>query len=453
MAKKAKLKYNGQYISPATEGRCVTMEDGSTAENAIKDLKNSSLKDGAVTYAKLNSQVAYLESILNPDAAAPTSLGVIDQPSSGELEFEQAGVSALRYYKIKAKNTNGGSSFYSAVAAGGYALNGQIVQQKQSAMMDLTDFQIVFTNENDQEPEYVFQTRNGVDNLVITFNGTDEPDFDLEVFEYAENAEKQVAKYPILYLLEENIPDGIIVKKMISSELLAELAGGGEADKLRTPRAIGGVSFDGTADIKHYASCGTAGGTAAKTVAITGFQLVSGAKIAVKFTYGLAAGSNTLNVSGTGAKQIRYKGGNLKKPVKNNTVLILTYNGSSWDIAGDLVAEERTDAVLFEGELVSGSQSVDSFLNYDAVEFFCLTTAGEATPCPFTVKFSVQEMYENEFVVSHVNGDGYLCSAKLLYTGSASSLSVSDNKTIDLSSGSTLPVNGIKIYKIVGYKA
>lgn len=116
--------------------------------------------------------------------------------------------------------------------------------------------------------------------------------------------------------------------------------------------------------------------------------------------------------------------------------------------------KELKNKVIFEGELESGTQYVDSFLNYDAVELFCVTTAGEVAPSPFSVRFSVQELYEKEFYVSHVNGFGHLCSAKLLYSGSGGALSVSENKAVDLLSGTTLPVSsGIRIYKIIGYKS
>lgn len=56
----------------------------------------------------------------------------------------------------------------------------------------------------------------------------------------------------------------------------------GTATKLATARTIDGVDFNGSAAITHYGSCSTAAATAAKTVAITGFKLVTGA---VAFVY------------------------------------------------------------------------------------------------------------------------------------------------------------------------
>ena len=82
----------------------------------------------------------------------------------------------------------------------------------------------------------------------------------------------------------------------------------GSATKLATARTIDGVSFNGSANITHYGTCSTAAATAAKTVAITGFTLATGARVLVKFTVTNTASSPTLNVNSTGAKNIMYRG-------------------------------------------------------------------------------------------------------------------------------------------------
>lgn len=57
-----------------------------------------------------------------------------------------------------------------------------------------------------------------------------------------------------------------------------------------------------------YGECGTAAGTAAKTVTIDNFSLETGAAILVKFTNKNSASSPTLNVNSTGAKAIKIYG-------------------------------------------------------------------------------------------------------------------------------------------------
>lgn len=60
----------------------------------------------------------------------------------------------------------------------------------------------------------------------------------------------------------------------------------------------------------YFCTCATAAATAAKVVACTDFkQLVVGAIIGVRFTYTNTASNVTLNVNGTGAKQVRYNTG------------------------------------------------------------------------------------------------------------------------------------------------
>lgn len=225
------------------------------------------------------------------------------------------------------------------------------------------------------------------------------------------------------------------------------------ATKLETPRCIGGVEFSGEADISHHGTCGTAAGTSAKVVTIQGFRLIPNACITVRFTYGISAGSSTLNVSGTGAKAINYKGSTLKKAVKSGTILTLVYNGTSWQIVGDLSAEEDRETTLFTGEFNTGSLTNLSLLDYTKIHIRGVTTAGESAPCPFVTEINVSEMYEKEFCLCQVNAAGYLCSAKLLYTGSGGTLTLSNNKAVDLSNGGEISgVTGINICELTGVK-
>ena len=53
-----------------------------------------------------------------------------------------------------------------------------------------------------------------------------------------------------------------------------------------------------------YGVCGTAASTVAKTVEMTGFTLITGATIFVKFTNANSAANPTLNVNSTGAKAL-----------------------------------------------------------------------------------------------------------------------------------------------------
>lgn len=90
----------------------------------------------------------------------------------------------------------------------------------------------------------------------------------------------------------------------------------------------------------NYATCATAAGTAAKAVTISGFTLTTGIHVFVKFTVTntAAVASLTLNVSGTGAKAMKYRGGNLPAvgTLSASRVYEFIYDGTNWELVGDL---------------------------------------------------------------------------------------------------------------------
>lgn len=86
----------------------------------------------------------------------------------------------------------------------------------------------------------------------------------------------------------------------------------------------------------NYGTCATAAGTAAKVVTCTGFVLVAGARISVKFTNGsTSTGTMQLNVNGTGVKNCGiyvYNGSwvNCANRCNKNEVLEFVYDGTYW---------------------------------------------------------------------------------------------------------------------------
>lgn len=109
------------------------------------------------------------------------------------------------------------------------------------------------------------------------------------------------------------------------------------ANKLSTARAIDGVKFDGTADISHYGTCDTVASTAAKTVSLSNYSLVTGSRIIVKFTVTNTAANPTLNVNNTGAKPIVYRGSAISAGyLAANRVYEFVYDGTNWNLMGDL---------------------------------------------------------------------------------------------------------------------
>ena len=77
----------------------------------------------------------------------------------------------------------------------------------------------------------------------------------------------------------------------------------------------------------RYGTCATAAATAAKVVTLSGFTLVTGATIHVKFTNSNTVANPTLNVNSTGAKSI----------MRYGTTAASTSPDTSW-LAGAVVS-------------------------------------------------------------------------------------------------------------------
>ena len=175
-----------------------------------------------------------------------------------------------------------------------------------------------------------------VDDFNGNFDKIDEALKNLEgnVEDFNGNFDKIDAALKDLEGADEDWKDAAVseaVKQMDSSGNAAT------ATKLKTARTIGGISFDGSKDIYHYGTCYTSATLKSKTSSITGLVLSTGAKVAIRFVNGISVDDATLNVTGTGAKQIKYKGKNLKTgAIQKNTLVELIYDGSSWLIIGEL---------------------------------------------------------------------------------------------------------------------
>ena len=135
-----------------------------------------------------------------------------------------------------------------------------------------------------------------------------------------------------------------ILGKIYASEFIGKLTGNADtATKLATARTIDGISFNGSAAIIHFGTCSTAAATAAKTVSLTSFSLVSGAMVFVKFTVSNTANSPTLNVNSTGAKSIMYRGSAISASfLRANGVYAFIYDGTNWNFVGDLNVDTNT---------------------------------------------------------------------------------------------------------------
>ena len=101
-------------------------------------------------------------------------------------------------------------------------------------------------------------------------------------------------------------------------------------------QTVDGMPLEGSAVI-HYTTCSTAAATAAKTAALSGFKLVTGASVIVKFSATNTAASPTLNINNTGAMAIRYKNAAIPAGyLAANKVYSFVYDGTYWQLVGDV---------------------------------------------------------------------------------------------------------------------
>ena len=130
------------------------------------------------------------------------------------------------------------------------------------------------------------------------------------------------------------------------------------AVKWSTARNINGLSINGEADRVNYGTCSTTAATSAKVVDCIGFSLITGSEITVKFTVTNTAANPTLNVNGTGAKSIYYRGAAIAADyLAANRTYTFRYNGTQYDLVGDLNTDTNTKV----------TQSVSTTTNYRAI--------------------------------------------------------------------------------------
>lgn len=139
-----------------------------------------------------------------------------------------------------------------------------------------------------------------------------------------------------------------------------------KADKWATARNINGLSIDGSTNRFNYGTCSTAAATVAKVVDCAGFTLATGSEITVKFTVTNTADSPTLNVNGTGAKLIYYRGSVITKSyLAANRTYTFRYNGTQYELVGDINTDTNTKVTSVANHYAPAANA-DSELTADA---------------------------------------------------------------------------------------
>ena len=202
-------------------------------------------------------------------------------------------------------------------------------------------------------------------------------------------------------------------------------------------KKVDGVTFD--QDIIHYATCSTAASTTSKTVDCTGFNLVTGAWIAVRFTVTNtgAVANLTLNVNNTGAKSIKYRNANLSSAgvLAANRTYMFVYDGTYYQIIGDLDTNSNNyDRIQLQERLYAGGVGVFPYClcamnNNQRIEAFT-TTGGTGTSKVWNT--SAKFLYPPNILYHYANStiaNGNVIANATLYESRISELQYSSNLT------------------------
>ena len=100
---------------------------------------------------------------------------------------------------------------------------------------------------------------------------------------------------------------------------------------------VDGVQIDSLDHVSHFGVCSTAGNIQTKTVNIPQYNLVTGARVTVKFENENTATNPILNVSDTGARPIIYKGSSIATgALSAGIVLDFVFDGTNYCVIGNL---------------------------------------------------------------------------------------------------------------------
>jgi len=107
------------------------------------------------------------------------------------------------------------------------------------------------------------------------------------------------------------------------------------ANKLSTTRTLDGVNFDGSSNNTHYTTSASGVTEQNKLATLTGFNLVAGARISVKFSNANLHSTPYLNVNSLGAKPILKANGKALASWQAGAVYTFIYDGSNFIVQGE----------------------------------------------------------------------------------------------------------------------
>lgn len=279
----------------------------------IKDAKDLSTNE--LIYFKGHAQATYMSDGRTVEEAISSSTGGSGESNSGSnvQAVVREGYSELENRPIRdAKDLTTGELVYftgdaNYITCDGGMLIDYINDKTAGARIYYWDVEAIDSTD-EQIPDEVANILFSGQGIVFLNGGIaklfQDSEFKIESFVVHEN---------IIYITTVYVDDNVRYNKVTINQY--SISGGG-----------GTVST-----IVNYGTCSIAAATIAKTTSITGFNLVTGARVSVNFINGNTAASMTLNVSSTGAKAVVYRG-NTNTPTLDAGTYDFVYTGSQWEL-------------------------------------------------------------------------------------------------------------------------
>ena len=145
-----------------------------------------------------------------------------------------------------------------------------------------------------------------------------------------------------------------------------------------------------------YGTSSTAAGTAAKTTSITGFMRRVGVIVGVYFSVTNTNASPTLNVTSTGAAQMRYNGAYITPGmIQANVLALFQWDGTYWQLLNPVPSSVSPFVKLADVTINASVQQVDIVLpksinNYSELQIYLSNLLGDIGTTYFSVLFQGQ---------------------------------------------------------------
>ena len=158
-----------------------------------------------------------------------------------------------------------------------------------------------------------------------------------------------------IFITPETTADAVLISQTETlGDLWGSLSKTGHTHSTATQSANGFLSSSDKLKIDGYGYgvCDTAAATAEKVVAANGFHLHDGSFLCVKFTQTNTAASPTLNVNGSGAKNIYFQGAVIESGwLVANVPYFFRYNGTQFEVVA-------TDITIYQTQLASALANI-----------------------------------------------------------------------------------------------